>query len=205
MKSIIKNLFLLLIALLATGLTCFVAAQDVDKRLDEAQSAYNAGNLEAARFALQQAMNEVDLAIGREILKLMPSKMGNLGYKESDDQVGSASMGYAGLYVNRSYTSDENASVNVQVIADSPLLAGINTILSLPLFGNDPNQKRIRVGNYRSLLQKSEGSDGQVSWDIQVPFGSSLLTINYKGIPEENAVVEMANTLPVEQISRLVQ
>ncbi len=205
MKSISKHLFIVLVTFLTTSLAFFVAAQDVDKRLDEAQSAYNAGNLEAARFALQQAMNEVDLAIGQEILKLLPSNMGNMGYKEADDQVGSASMGFAGLYVNRSYTSDENASVNVQVIADSPLLAGINTILALPLFGSDPNQKRIRVGNYRSLLQKSEGSDGQVSWDIQVPFGSSLLTLNYKGIPEENVVVEMANTLPVDQISRLVQ
>jgi hypothetical protein len=204
MKSIIKSLFVLLMILPAIGLFG-VAAQEVDKRLDEAQSAYQSGNLEATRFALQQAMNEIDLAIGREILQLLPAKMGNMGFKESDDQVGSASMGFAGLYVNRSYTSDENTSVKVQLIADSPLLAGVNTILSLPILGLDPNQKRIRVGNYRSLLQKSEGSDGQVSWDIQVPFGSSLLTINYKGISEENAVVEMANTLPVDQISRLVQ
>ncbi len=204
MKTIIKTLSLFLLASLAVSVVD-IAAQGVDESLNEAQSAYKAGNLEVARFALQQAMNEVDLAIGREILQLLPPKMGEMPYKESDDQAGSASMGFAGLYVNRTYMADENASVKVQIIADSPLLASINTILALPLFGSDPNQKRIRVGNYRSLLQKSEGSDGQVSWDIQVPFGSSLLTLNYKGINDEQAVVNMANTLPVEQISRLVQ
>lgn len=204
MKTITYIISLFLIIVSTTNVKN-VSAQEVEQRLNEAQSAYQGGDLEAARFALQQAMNEVDLAIGREVLQLLPSKMGDIGYDESDDQVGSAAMGFAGLYVNRTYKADENTSVNVQIIADSPLLAGINTILSLPFLGSDSNQKRIRVGNYRSLLEKNEGSEGMVSYDIQVPFGSSLLTLNYQGINDENTVVDMANSLPVDQISKLLQ
>lgn len=204
MKTLIKTVGLLLtISFTLTSIS--VSAQNVDERLNEAQSAYGQGKLEEARFALQQAMNEIDLAIGREILQLLPATMGDIPYNDADDNVGSASMGFAGLYVNRKYQSVEETSVSLQIIADSPLLAGINAILSLPMFGSDPNQKRIRVGNYRSLLQRSEGSDGTVSWDIQVPFGSSLLTLNYKGINDENTVVTMANSLPIDQISRLLQ
>jgi hypothetical protein len=180
-------------------------AQDVDKRLDEARSAYGAGNLEAARFALQQAMNEIDIAIGNEVLSVLPSRMGEMAAVTDEDQVSSVGMGYAGLFVSRTYRRGEAASARLQVIADSPLLAGINTILALPFIAGDSNQKRIRVGGYRALLQRNEGSDGEVSWDVQIPFGSSLMSLEFKGIPEENAVTAMANTIPIEQVAKLVQ
>lgn len=187
--------------------TCRIGlAQDVNKHLDEARSAYGAGQLDAARFALQQAMNEVDLAIGKEILKVLPAKLGQMPFVESDDNVTFGAGGYAGLYLSRVYKASETSSVNLQIIGDSPLLAGINTILSLPLIGaGDPNQKRIRVGNYRALMQKSTNDEGAVSWDIQVPFGSSLMTLQYQGISEEKAVTDMANTIPVDQVARLLQ
>lgn len=181
------------------------SAQKVEPKLDEAQAAYRAGNLEATRFALQQAMNEIDLAIGREVLGLLPASMGQIPMVEADDQVGSAGMGFAGLYVHRYYRSDGDSSADLQILADSPLLAGINAILALPSFVSDANQKRIRVGNYRSLLQKSEDSSGHVTWDIQVPFGSSLLTLQVKGLDSEQAVIDMANTIPVDQVARLIQ
>ena len=185
--------------------TTAASAQEVETKLDEAQSAYREGNLEAARFALQQAMNEIDLAIGREVLGLLPANMGQMAMVETDDQVGSAGMGFAGLYVQRNYRSDGDSSADLQILADSPLLAGINAILALPSFVSDANQKRIRVGNYRSLLQKSENSAGLVTWDVQVPFGSSLLTLQVKGADSEQAVIDMANTIPVDQVARLIQ
>lgn len=185
--------------------TTAVSAQEVESKLDEAQSAYRAGNLEAARFALQQAINEIDLAIGREVLELLPTSMGQMVMVQADDQVGSAGMGFAGLYVQRYYRSEGDASADLQILADSPLLAGINAILALPTFLGDSNQKRIRVGNYRSLLQKSEDSSGHVTWDIQVPFGSSLLTLQVTGVESEQAVIDMANTIPVDQVARLIQ
>ena len=196
--------------LLITGImltVCYVVvAQDVGSRLNEAQSAYSSGNLEEARFALQQAMTEVDLAIGREVLELLPRKLGNMSAVESSDQVASASLGYAGLYLQRQYRSDQTASADLQIIADSPLLAGVNAILALPLIGaGDPNQKRIRVAGFRALMQRSEDSSGVVSWDIQVPFGSSLMTMQFKGIDNENDVAAMANTIPVDQVARLIQ
>lgn len=186
-------------------LTNAASAQDVEKNLSEARTAYSAGDLEAARFALQQAMYELDLAIGREILNLLPAQLGILSFNKTDDEVGSANMGFIGLHLSRTYQNDEQQSAQLQIIADSPLLAGINAILAMPVIGRDPNQKRIRVDGYRGLLQKSENAQGDVSWDMQLPFGSSLLTVNFHGISEENAIMEMANTIPIQQIARLIQ
>lgn len=199
MKTILTIIFCSLL------LTNTASAQEVEKNLNDARSAYNSGDLEAARFALQQAMYELDQAIGREILKLLPDRMGALLFNESDDEVGSANMGFVGLHLSRNYSNDQDQRAELQIIADSPLLAGINAILAMPVIGRDPNQKRIRVDGYRGLLQRSESSDGNISWDMQIPFGSSLLSVSFKDIAEENTVMDMANTIPIQQIARLIQ
>jgi hypothetical protein len=182
-----------------------IQAQNVSGQLNEAKSAYNSGDLHSARFALQQALNELDIAIGAEILKLLPTKMADMPYSETDDNVTATTMGFTGIFVSRSYHLDESKHASLQIISDSPLLGSLSAILALPVFGADPNQKRVRIGGYRGLLQKSEGSTGEVSWDLQLPVGSTLLTFNVVGVSDEKAVTDMANTIPVEQISRFAQ
>ncbi|WP_394767782.1 hypothetical protein, partial [Ferruginibacter sp.] len=47
-------------------------AQDFTKAMNTAKTAYSGGKLEETHFALQQAMQEVDLIVGKEVLKLLP-------------------------------------------------------------------------------------------------------------------------------------
>lgn len=174
-------------------------AQDVQARLNEAQSAYNAGNFENARFALQEALNGINQAIGKEILGLLPASLGSMNKVDGSDNVTGASLGFAGLYVNRAYAGGTDKTASIEIVSDSPLMAGINTILTLPAFMNsDPNQKRINVKGYKALMNKSTDDAGIVSYDIQMPFGNSLLTFKCTGITDENAVTGMINSLPIE-------
>ena len=53
-------------------------SQEVPALLDEAAGAYKNGNLEDARFALQQALNGINQAIGRDILEMMPQQLGDM-------------------------------------------------------------------------------------------------------------------------------
>jgi hypothetical protein len=198
-----KNIYLFsLIAIISFG---NVSAQEVKKQLEEAQSSYSEGNLQDARFALQQTLNEIDRAIGAEILRLLPSQLDKMAAIETDDNITATSLGFAGLFVSRNYGDQEYPNASVQIISDSPLMAGISAILALPMIGNDPNQKRIRVGSYRALLQKSQNSSGMVTWEAQVPIGSTLLTFSCNGIDDEKKITELLNTLPIEQIARLAQ
>ncbi len=191
------------------ALTAFMAnilwAQDVNTQLKEATSAYSSGELQQTRQALQQALQEIDMAIGAEILKLLPKDMDNMQYEESSDNISSA--GFAGLFVTRTYSNadgDQNASI--EIITDSPLLAGINAMLALPMFMGDSNQKKIRVGGYRALLTKNEDeTSGEVSWDVQVPMGSTLLSFNCQGLGEESKVTGMINALELEKIVTLTR
>lgn len=190
--------------MLTLGVTiCF--AQDVNTKLDQAKAAYGSGNLDDARFELQSALVEIDKVIGAEILSMLPTSMKDLAYVEESDNVTGTGDSFAGLYVSRTYGTEENTA-EILIISDSPLLAGVNALLSMPAFMlTDENQKRIKVDGYKAILKKNKSDDGAVSWDVQVPFGSSLLTFTISGAEEEAAVVSMANTIPVTNIAGLTK
>ena len=203
MKNAIK-LIILAILLIFTGVTY---GQDVNNKLADAKTAYKQGNLDDARMSLQDALDQVNMAIGKEILGVLPSKMGDMPFKESDDNITGTSAGFAGLYVNRTYgKSDGDKNASIEIISDSPLIASINTILAMPLMGKmgDPDQKRIKVDGYKALLKKNEGSGGtSPSYDVQVPFGNSMLTFHCDGVSNEEDMVNMANTIPMTKIAEL--
>jgi hypothetical protein len=64
-----------------------VLAQDFAKAMTTAKTEYNAGKLEEAHFALMQAMQEIDLIVGKEVLKLLPEKMDSLTINAREDNV----------------------------------------------------------------------------------------------------------------------
>ncbi len=180
-------------------------SQDVQARLDEAKSAYKSGNLENARFALQEALNGINQAIGQDILAILPSEINGLKFNDSLDDVTGTSAGFAGVYVSRDYAG-ENRIASVEIVSDSPMLAGITSLLNMPAFvGSSPDQKRIKVQNYKALMTRSGDEEGTVSYDVQMPFGNSLLSFSTEGIEAEKEVVDMVNSLPVDQIVKLAE
>lgn len=64
--------FLMILSLFAVQ----VKAQDVNGQLSTATASYASGDLENARFSLQEALNGVNQAIGQDILHLLPATLG---------------------------------------------------------------------------------------------------------------------------------
>jgi hypothetical protein len=186
---------------------CFIntSAQDVSAKLKEAETAYSSNNLDNARFALQEALNEINQEIGKEILGLLPTKMNILAYNEKEDNVTGAS-GFAGLFVNRTFGKGDT-SAKIDIISDSPLIASLNAMLSMPMFmgASNGNDKKIKVNGYKGLLQKSTNENKTVSYTIQIPLNQTLLTLHVSGNFGENDATNMANSLPIEKIAKLAQ
>jgi hypothetical protein len=65
---------------------------------------------------------------------------------------------------------------------------------------SDENQKRIKIEGYKALLTRNADNEGTVSYDLQMPFSGSLLTFQCTGIEDENEVIGMANSIPVDEI-----
>ena len=55
--------------------TLALQAQDFSKDIADAKTAYSSGKLADAHFSLEQAVQEIDMIVGKEVLKLLPDKM----------------------------------------------------------------------------------------------------------------------------------
>lgn len=200
-----KNIIL---SILSIGICTVVMAQEFDKNLASAKAAYSAGNLEDARFNLENALREIDIAIGKEVMKVLPTSLGTLAYNSKEDNVTGMSSSFAGLFVHRTFGAPEGKNAYIDVVSDSPVMAGINAILSMPVIMNsgDGNQKVIKVQGYKTLLTKQTDESGATSgYEVQTPFGNSMLTLHYNGNITEAEIIKLANTVPIEKIISVAQ
>ena len=196
--------YILLIILLGFGINGMT--QDFTKAMTTAKSAYSAGKLEDAHFALQQAMQEVDLIIGKEVLKLLPAKMDTMSIDAKDDNV-SSNIGFVGATIHRSY-GRTTRKADLSIISNSPMVAMINTVLNTPMMGgmmNDGKSKTVKVQGYKARLEKQDGNaEGKTNYELQIPLGSALITFRVDDCTDSK-MLELANTIPLSQIAKLIQ
>lgn len=186
--------------------TCFLAysgnAQDFNKQLTTARTAYSTGKLDDSRFAMQQMLQEIDMIMGKEILKLLPAKMHDQNANTKNDNV-TVATGFVGTVIHREYGA-ENKMVNLEVITNSPMVTSINAILSLPFVGNSGDNKVIRVSGYKALVQKTTGENDRTDYEIQLPMNNALFTLKAPGYSQDQ-VIAMVNSIPIDQIAKMIQ
>ena len=193
----------IIITVLCLSVTAY--SQDFSKNIVAAKTAYAGGKLEDARFAMQQMLNDLDMAIGKEVLKMLPAKMGAYMSNSANDNV-TANTGLAGVMIHRDYGT-EDKKLDLDLMSNSPLVASINAILSIPFMGNsgDGTQKIIKIDGYKGMLQKTVDEESKrTDYTLQVPIGSTLLTFTAPNTTEDE-VIKMANTIPLSEITKLVQ
>jgi hypothetical protein len=196
--------FSLLLVLLSAGVVAL--AQDFDKNLATARSSYSSGNLQDSRFAMEQALRDLDIAIGKEILKILPTKMGTLAANEKEDNV-TGSGSYVGLYVQRYYGADPKRG-SIEIINNSPMINSLNAILSMPVIGGmmrDENQKMVKIQGYKSILNKQVNSDtGKTNYELQIPMNNTLVTVKMDDT-NEGEITAAANAVPLAKIVQMAQ
>lgn len=196
--------FSLLLVLLSAGVVAH--AQEFDKNLATARSSYSSGNLQDSRFAMEQALRDLDIAIGKEILKVLPTKMGALAAVEKEDNV-TGSGSYVGLYVQRYYGADPKRG-SIEIINNSPMINSLNAILSMPVIGGmmtDENQKMVKIQGYKSILNKQVNSDtGKTNYELQIPMNNTLVTVKLDD-SNEGEITAAANAVPLVKIVQMAQ
>jgi hypothetical protein len=199
MKKLIISVFFLAFAAISFG------QGDFKTQMATAKTSYATGKLQDAHFALEQAMQELDMIIGKEVLKIMPVKLDTLSMNPKDDHV-TANAGFVGATIHRSYGTMGKASV--EIINNSPMISTLNTFLNSALLGGmvrDENTKVVKVQGYKARLEKQgDNGDGKSNYNLQIPFNSALMTITVNGTTETE-ILAMANTLPLQNIAKLIQ
>jgi hypothetical protein len=189
--------------LLTASISCL--AQDFTKDMATAKSAYNSGKLEESHFALLQAMQELDLIVGKEVLQLLPQKMDTLMYNVKDDNV-SGTIGYVGTSMHRSYGKGDRKA-DLTIISNSPMIGMINAVLNNPMMGglsNDGKSKTVKVQGYKGRLERKDTEKPDVyDYELQIPLGNALITFLAEQCTDKQ-VLALAETIPLQQIAKLI-
>ncbi len=179
-------------------------AQDFKQDLATARTAYSAGKLEDAHFALQQAFAEMDIIIGKKVLELLPLKMDSLNVNSKDDNVYS-NVGFIGATIHRSWEM-HTQTADLSIINNSPLIGTISAFINSPLGGmmNSDKSKMVKVQGYKARLEKEDNSNGLPDYTLEIPLASALITFKVNNTSDAQ-IISFANTLPLSQIAKLIQ
>ncbi len=184
-----------------------ISAQALDFKTDiaKAKTSYKSGNLEDAHFALQQSLQEIDIIIGKEVLKLLPAKMETMPAVITEDNV-TGNISFVGATIHRSY-ADGDKKATIEIINNSPLLGTLNAFLTSPLLsglGSGGKTKVLKVQGYKSRLTKEDGNgDSKPSYRLEIPFSNALVMINANNI-SDTEIIAMANSIPFDQLAKLI-
>jgi hypothetical protein len=161
-------------------------------------------SLSDSRFAMEQMLRDLDIAIGKEVLKLLPLKMESLSANQKEDQVTGGSGLGTGLFVQRTYATPSKTAT-LEIINNSPLINSLNALLAMPFVMNsaDGNQKVVKVQGYKSILNKSEDTEsGKLNYELQIPLENTLVSFRVDDTKEAD-ILKMAATIPLEKIASL--
>ena len=182
-------------------------AQDFDKNLASARTAYGAGKLEDARFAMEQMLRDLDIAIGKEIVKMLPVKLGTLDYIAKADNVTGGSGSITGLFVHREYGMQPKSG-SVEIMKNSPMISSLSAMLSNPIMGGmmrDENQKMVKIQGYKSILNKVVNTEtGKTNYELQIPMNNTLVTLKMDD-SNEGEITAAANGIPLAKIVQMAQ
>lgn len=197
-----KKYYLVLTVILFTAVAA--NAQDFSKDITAAKASYTSGNLADAHFSLEQAIQELDMIVGKEVLDILPKDFNGAAADEKQDQV-AANVGFVGATVHRQY-GDKGSEV--ETISNSPMIATLNSFLNMPILGGmmrNSTTKVVKVNGYKARLEKDgDNDDGTSNFTLQIPLKSALITITGKGT-DENKLLSFANTIPIDKIAALIQ
>jgi len=185
--------------------TIVFAQTDFKGNVATARTSYSSGKLEDTHFALQQALGDLDIIIGKEVLKLLPTQLDVLNANTKNDNV-TANVGFIGATIHRDYGTPEKKA-EIEVISNSPLVGTLNAFLNAPLIGGmmrDENNKMVKVQGYKARLERTDAGNGKYNYKLDVPFSSSLLTLNVDNSTEAE-ILGMANKIPFQDVSKLIQ
>ena len=181
------------------------AQSQAEAYIKEAQEYLAKKDYKQAQLSLQDAINDINTLLAKQVAESLPAEVNGLK-KDGDSEVNTAAMGFmgGGMQITQRYKNPKNEDndAEVQIIANSPMLAAMNMYITNPgMMGSE--YKSVRVGTTRAILKSETEDDGDKkvrNTEIQVPLSQTLITINAKGFATEKDELDFATKLDLAKI-----
>ncbi|MGB8191663.1 MAG: hypothetical protein WCF67_07080 [Chitinophagaceae bacterium] len=179
------------------------APPDVKENLVSSETSFKSRSYGESRYALQQAMLGVELQIGQNILKSLPSTIAGLNKDSMQDQVTSTGWGWAGLTIQRVYTDAKEKQFTLTIANNSMWMQAVNMYLANGGYaqntGGQQNWKQVKVKGNKAVIEYSENS----GYKLSVPMGqTSLLILEGINFATEQEMMNAANQIDIDGIKK---
>ncbi|TKK69793.1 hypothetical protein FC093_06855 [Ilyomonas limi] len=199
--------FIIAVIFVSSAAVATAQQQDLSKYLATAKSSYSANKLEDAHFALQQAIAEVDILTGKKVLQMLPATLDTMSVDTKQDNV-YANSGFIGATIHRTWGQGGTQTAELDIINNSPLIGTLSAFLNTPIIGgmmNSEKSKAIKIQGYKGRLNNDgENTTGPSDYSLQIPLNTALVTFKVTGATQDQ-VIKYANSLPLQQIAKLIQ
>lgn len=193
------------------------AADDVVNQINEGLTAYKAGKLSQAASELEFAIQAIRQKQAEGLKEVFPKPPA--GWKAEDPEVGAAgsmAMMGGGISAKCTYTSEkaiptdpkdpeageQNPSVQVEIVGESPLLQGMMAMMANPMFATSGGGKMVKLASYKALLKAEKNSRVELS----VVVGNKLLvTVKGDDGAVEKDVMAIAKGVDFAKLEKFTQ
>src|ERR1700743_2516931 len=180
------------------------APPDVRAQMAEAETAHAAKNYSDARYSLQQALMGVEIQLGRQILKSLPTSADALNVDTAQDIVMSTQWGWSNMSIQRVWKkSDKQLTMTV---GNAGVYAGLAALYftnagMVEASNTKQNIKQVRVKGNKAIIQY-EDSKG---YTLIVSLGqSSMIVWECINFANEQEVMNTADSFDINGIKNML-
>jgi hypothetical protein len=175
---------------------------DIAAQINDAETAHAAKNFSEARYAIQQALQGIEIQLGRSILKSLPASVNNIPVDTTQDKVMSSQWGWSNLTMQRVYQQDDK---------ELTLTIGSNTAYSgivemyfanaayIQASADKQNIKQVKVKGNKAIIQYDE----RKGYTLITQIGQTTLIVwECINFSNEQEVMNAANTIDIDNIKK---
>jgi len=174
---------------------------DVPASITAASAAYQSQKYTESRNSIRQAIQGIELEIGKKVLESLPQSVNDLSKRNDADRVTSSGINYAGLMIEREYAKGDQ-ELRLAIANNSAWLSAVNLYLSSGGYATtdeQQNYKKITFQGYQAIIEFDESS----GYKLSVPFGqSSLFVLDGINFSNEQQMMNAAGKFSIDNIKK---
>lgn len=178
---------------------------DVKAQMAEAQTAHKAKQYSNARYALQQALMGVEIQLGRQILKSLPTTILALPADSLQDKVMSTQWGWSNLNIQRVYKNTADKQLTT-TIGNAGIYSGIAAFYfanaaTMQADGQKQAYKQVRVKGHKAIIAYEDNK----GYTLIVSLGqTSMVVWECINFASETEVMSAANAFDIDGIKKML-
>lgn len=178
---------------------------DVKAQMSEAKTLHGASKYSDARFALGQALMGVEIQLGREVLRSLPTTVSGLNADTTQDKVMTNQWGFSNLTIQRVYRDRGDRQMSIG-IGNTGIFGGMAQLYianagMIEASGSKQNYKQVRVKGNKGVIEYDDYKGYSLIISIGQTSGILWECVNFS---TEQEVMKAAESFDIDSIKKML-